>query len=164
MPKTEVLLASGQEYCLQVGKKGDRKVLLKMMQHAYQEQRPDASLEAIAETMEQLWSEHTPFWLVLEPHPQATADPLALGCLWIGAVLDPITGDRCPHVFLLYVDPQYRRRGLGRALMQHGETWAIAQGFRQLGLHVFVENVPAQSLYQDLGYGPQSVILQKTLR
>ena len=169
MGRMERLLVSGVEYPLKTGTKSDCKILLGFMQRAYQELCPDAELTYLAETVRQLWSEQTPFWLV-ETCPGKSvgcdifvSEPLWAGCVWIGNAIDPMTGDRSPHILLLYIDPGYRRRGLGRALMQHIETWATAQGYQQLGLYVFTENTPALTLYKTLGYSPQSIFLQKKL-
>jgi ribosomal protein S18 acetylase RimI-like enzyme len=167
-----VTLPSGASYQLRVGTKADRRTLLGLMQRAYQELCPDVELTYLAETVRQLWSEQTPFWLVEEYSEASQSLRSSLGkssasacsgCVWLGHAIDPRTGDRSPHILLLYVDPCHRRRGLGTALMQHVETWAIAQGHRTLGLYVFAENMPAIALYRTLGYSPQSIFLQKKL-
>jgi ribosomal protein S18 acetylase RimI-like enzyme len=160
MGRTDALpLVSGLPYRLKRGKTSDLKTLLNFMQRAYQELSPDTELSYLAETVQQLWSEQAPFWLV-EEFPEQ--DEFS-GCVWLGTAIDPMTGDRVPHIFLLYIDPRHRRRGLGSALMHHAETWAISQGHDQLGLHVFTENTPALALYKALGYSPQSIFLQKQL-
>jgi ribosomal protein S18 acetylase RimI-like enzyme len=168
MSRMDRLSVSGFEYRLKTGTKSDRKTLLGFMQRAYQELCPNTELSYLAETVRQLWSEQTPFWMVEDGSAKAElsdkfSEPVWTGCVWLGNVIDPMTGDRFPHILLLYVDPYHRRRGLGSALMQHVESWAIAQGHQQLGLHVFAENIPALALYKSLGYGPQSIFLQKKL-
>ncbi|HBY78411.1 MAG TPA: GNAT family N-acetyltransferase, partial [Cyanobacteria bacterium UBA11148] len=67
------------------------------------------------------------------------------------------------HVFLLYVMPDYRRQGIGSALMRYAENWARARGDRQIGLQVFQANQPALDLYQHLGYQVQSFWMVKPL-
>ncbi len=163
MSRTDRLLVSGFEYQLRMGAKSDHKTLLGFMQRAYQELCPQTELTYLAETVRQLWSEQTPFWFAEDSFAKDESLDKSAGCVWLGTVIDPMTGERSPHVFLLYVDPLHRRRGLGRALMQHVEAWAIAQGHQRLGLYVFAENTPAISLYQTLGYSPQSIFLQKKL-
>lgn len=147
-----------QGYRLKVGKWSNRRTLLNFMQRAYQELCPSASLTHFSETIDELWSEQTHLWLA-----EKAEFPEAVGCLWIGSAVDPLSGREYPHIFLLYVVPDCRRQGLGTALMQHAESWAAQQGYRQLGLNVFVENTPALSLYKRLGYRSQSLILQKDL-
>lgn len=163
MSRTDKLAVSGFEYQLKSGTKSDRKALLGFVQRAYQELCPQTDLTYLAETVRQLWSEQTPFWLVEESAAKGEASGHFSGCVWLGNVVDPMTGERSPHILLLYVDPMHRRRGLGSALMRHVETWAIAQGHQQMGLYVFTENTPAIELYQTLGYSPQSIFLQKKL-
>lgn len=52
----------------------------------------------------------------------------------------------------LMVAEDYRRRGIGRALMQAAETWAREVGVRKIELHVFPYNTAAVALYESLGY------------
>ncbi len=46
----------------------------------------------------------------------------------------------------------YRRRGIGRALMESAEAWARSVGVRKIELHVFPHNEAALTLYERLGY------------
>lgn len=52
----------------------------------------------------------------------------------------------------LMVAQGHRRRGIGRALMEAGESWARAVGVRKIELHVFPHNEAALALYEQLGY------------
>ncbi len=52
----------------------------------------------------------------------------------------------------LMVAEGYRRRGIGRALMEAAETWARDVGVRKVELHVFPYNEGALALYDQLGY------------
>ncbi|WP_404790834.1 GNAT family N-acetyltransferase [Altericista sp. CCNU0014] len=151
----------GQPYRLRVGQRSDGKLLLEFMDRAYRELRPGAELSHLAETVRQLWSDGTRLWFVESALPESLGQ--SLGCLWLGQAVDQVSGDRYTHVFLLYVNPVHRRRGLGAALMKRAEAWAIQQNNSQLGLYVFVDNLPAQTLYRRLGYSPQATFLQKRL-
>jgi ribosomal protein S18 acetylase RimI-like enzyme len=91
----------------------------------------------------------------------STSSPVA--CLWVGNAIDQVSGDRHAHIFLLYVVPEHRRQGIGKALMQYVEKWAIARGDRQIGLQVFQSNQPALNLYNQLGYQTQSLWMLKEL-
>jgi len=57
------------------------------------------------------------------------------------------------HIVSLCVDPGYRRRGIGRALMEEVER-RLRRLFevKMLRLEVRVSNKPAINLYQSLGY------------
>jgi putative acetyltransferase len=52
----------------------------------------------------------------------------------------------------LMVARDYRRRGVGNALMEGAEEWARSVGIRKLELHVFPHNEAAIALYEGLGY------------
>jgi RimJ/RimL family protein N-acetyltransferase len=52
----------------------------------------------------------------------------------------------------LMVAREFRRRGVGTALMEEAERWARDLGVRKLELHVFPHNDAAIALYKGLGY------------
>ena len=81
----------------------------------------------------------------------------------MGNAIDQVSGDRHPHIFLLYVIPEYRQQGIGTALMQYLEDWATKRGDHQIGLQVFLSNTPALNLYHQLGYQEQSLWMVKSL-
>lgn len=66
-------------------------------------------------------------------------------CIWM-AVLDEI------HILNLAVDPKFQRQGLARqlfaALLEQGEK----NGARNVFLEVRASNLPAQNLYESLGF------------
>ncbi len=133
------------------------------MQRTYCELFPGEGFDHLAYTVEQYFSGDTPLWWV-RSHTDANLripDPVA--CLWMGSAVDQVRGDRHAHIFLLYVSPEHRRRGIGTALMRQAEDWARLRGDRQMGLHVFCQNQPAQRLYESLGFVPQSIWMVKLL-
>jgi putative acetyltransferase len=52
----------------------------------------------------------------------------------------------------LMVDAGYRRRGIGRALLEEAVQWARESGVQKLELHVFPWNEPAIRLYEQFGF------------
>jgi L-phenylalanine/L-methionine N-acetyltransferase len=52
----------------------------------------------------------------------------------------------------LMVAAKYRRRGIGRALLEQAVRWAQESGVRKLELHVFTWNEPAVALYESFGF------------
>ena len=46
----------------------------------------------------------------------------------------------------------YRRRGIGRALLEAGIAWAKGIGITRLELAVFADNAPAIALYEAMGF------------
>lgn len=143
-------------YCIRLGHRRERGILRHFFRIAYQEQTPGAPSRHLTDTFDQLWSAETPFWF-------ATLEDEPLGCVWMGRVLDQRNAERYTHLFLLYVNADYRRQGLGTALMAQAETWAQQQGDRTIGLHVFTDNAPALTLYAQRGYLPQATFLQRQL-
>jgi ribosomal protein S18 acetylase RimI-like enzyme len=155
------------------------------MQLTYQEMFPDQDFSHLAQTVEQYFSSQTPLWWV-EEHGEmgrlgdgekndggmgrlgdgedfTTPPNHPIACLWMGNAIDQVTGDRHAHIFLLYVEPKHRRRGIATALMRYAEDWAKNRGDRQMGLQVFQSNQAALNLYSGLGYQTQSLWLKKLL-
>jgi ribosomal protein S18 acetylase RimI-like enzyme len=64
----------------------------------------------------------------------------------------------------LYVQEAYRRRGVGRKLMELAEQHARKRGACQTTLLVNRHNEPAQALYRHLGYRPKGdLVMVKSL-
>lgn len=149
-------------YYLRVGSGLDRALLVKFMQRTYQDLAPEQDFSHLARTVEQYFSQETPLWWV-DLGEQAELLPPTVACLWVGNAVDQLHGDRHAHIFLLYVMPQHRRRGIGTALMRYVENWAVARGDRQIGLQVFQSNQSAINLYNQLGYQNQFLWMVKSL-
>ena len=69
---------------------------------------------------------------------------LAMACAWV--VLDEL------QITVLAVDPEQRRRGLGRAVLQKLLVDASNAGVRQAILDVAEDNLAANSLYSSFGF------------
>lgn len=160
-------------YHLRLGSGLDRARLVQFMQRTYQEMKATDSYAHLAQTVDQYLSCETPLWWVataFETHSETLPDPgvnrssQSIACLWLGTAIDQVYGDRYAHIFLLYVLPEHRRRGIGKALMLQAEAWAVERGDRQIGLQVFQSNQAALNLYGNLGFEAQSVWMVKLLR
>ncbi|MEH2096977.1 GNAT family N-acetyltransferase [Nostoc sp.] len=166
----------------------ERSLLLKFMQRTYQDLFPNKDFSHLEQTVKQYFSSDTPLWWVEEEGEQGeqgeqgdkgtrgqgdkgnnyTQFPIPnsqfpIACLWVGNAIDQVQGNRHAHIFILYVVPEHRRRGIGTALMRYVENWAIQRGDRQIGLQVFQSNKPALNLYNQLGYQTQSLWMVKFL-
>ena len=64
----------------------------------------------------------------------------------------------------LYVEPAFRRRGLGRALIAYAEQLARARGATELLIMTGVGNMAAQALYRAVGYDTYAVALNRKVR
>ncbi|MEL6937985.1 MAG: GNAT family N-acetyltransferase [Cyanobacteria bacterium J06598_1] len=151
-------------YRLQKGSSRDRARLLKFMRRAYDDLGATETGIHLDNTVSRHFSSQSNLWWLIGPQ---SAPPLAalpglqtyhepMGCLWIGESVDQRNGQKQAYVFLLYVDKSHRRRGLGTWLMQHAQQWAKQQGYSQISLQVFEDNISALNLYQNLGYTPQA--------
>lgn len=143
----------------------EQATLVQFLQLSYQELFPEQTDYAhLGATVKQYFSISTPLWWVdVDREITDYLSPPPVACLWLGNAVDQLKGDRHAHIFLLYVLPEYRRQGIGSALMRYAEDWARARGDRQIGLQVFQFNQPALSLYQQLGYETQSFWMIKAL-
>ena len=101
--------------------------------------------------------------LVDKPPAKTLEDKFLIG-LWeadqkLIAVLDIVRdypASREWFVGLLLIDPKYRRHGLGRAIYQACEGWAMQQGAQHIGLGVIEQNEHAYLFWQQLGFMEQS--------
>ena len=66
-----------------------------------------------------------------------------------------LAAERFGELKRLYVSPEQRQRGIGRALMERAESEARARGYEALVLTTSADLMPlAQRLYDELGYRP----------
>jgi GNAT superfamily N-acetyltransferase len=74
-----------------------------------------------------------------------------------GVVISPWPGNpgsllaRRAMILNMYVEREYRRQGIARALMETMIAWCKAEGFSSVGLHASDEGRP---LYESLGFKP----------
>ena len=66
-------------------------------------------------------------------------------------------------VSVLSVLPPYRRRGIGRRLLSHAESFAPGFGATELRIGVLSGNTPARQLYLSSGFRPHLETLAKNL-
>jgi ribosomal protein S18 acetylase RimI-like enzyme len=60
-------------------------------------------------------------------------------------------GDQAEMV-AVWVDPAFRRLGIGRALIDYAVAWAVSQGVTTLKVGVFDDNLGARALYAAAGF------------
>ena len=63
----------------------------------------------------------------------------------------------------LYVVPQARGKGLGRALIEGCEAWARGRGHKLLTVGVLTKNPSAIRAYEGAGYAPYWVTMRRYL-
>ena len=76
-----------------------------------------------------------------------------------------IEGAQRRHGFLaeIYVVPESRGTGIGRALIEGCEDWSRSLGHKALTINVLSNNHRAIRAYEGLGYAPYTVTLRKYL-
>lgn len=89
--------------------------------------------------------------------------PQPIAGLWLGNAIDQVTGDRHSHIFMLYVEPAHRRRGIATALMEQAQQWGKQRGDRLIALQVFTHNQGAMKLYEKFGFTSHALVMQKRL-
>ena len=70
-------------------------------------------------------------------------------------------GERTGLFATTYVEPEWRRRGVGRALLQRGEAWLVAHDPSWLATHTSATNRPLIELFERQGY---EIVLEDTER
>jgi ribosomal protein S18 acetylase RimI-like enzyme len=143
------------EYRTRLGNGGDRPILIHFLQRTYREFFPEqGNLSHLADTVKQYFSADTPLWIV-------EGEGKTIACLWMGNAVDQVTGERYGHIFLVYVDPDHRRRGIATELIARARQWATDRGQKQIGLQVFLVNENALSLYRNLGFQARSLMMTR---
>ena len=89
----------------------------------------------------------------------ATVDGTEAGLLWIG----PFADGPDWWVWDIEVHADFRRQGIGRAMMVRAEAIARESGAASLGLNVFAYNDGARRLYQSLGFEETAINMKKIL-
>ena len=69
---------------------------------------------------------------------------------------------RILHISSLYVTPEHRRKGVGRAILKGILDWGHNQGCSGVELNVLVGN-PARNLYRNLGFSEFEVKMVRDL-
>jgi GNAT superfamily N-acetyltransferase len=66
----------------------------------------------------------------------------------------PMTSQPTPYAEVsdLFVQPAYRKQGIGRALMAAAREWAVTKDAHGMMLVTGYKNYPAQALYESMGF------------
>jgi GNAT superfamily N-acetyltransferase len=86
-------------------------------------------------------------WLALDPSGRVAGGGGVLLCPW-----PPGPGYPCTQravILNVYTEPEFRRRGIARRIMQTSLAWVKGQGFSAVNLHASKEGRP---LYEKLGF------------
>ncbi|MEU4741630.1 GNAT family N-acetyltransferase [Actinosynnema sp. NPDC023658] len=67
------------------------------------------------------------------------------------------------YLYSMWVKPEFRRQGVGEALVADVVAWAREEGWARVQLRVFRGNEPARRLYVRLGFAGDGEIMDKVL-
>jgi ribosomal protein S18 acetylase RimI-like enzyme len=76
----------------------------------------------------------------------------ALGFVQLYPSFDSVTMRRVWILYDLFVVPATRKRGVARSLMERARQFAVETNAKGLILETAVDNIPAQKLYEKLGW------------
>src|SRR5690606_23332178 len=75
----------------------------------------------------------------------------------VGSAMAGYDGHR-GWIYYLGVDPDYRRKGIARALVERSEQALLAVGCPKVNLQIRRDNLAAVAFYEQLGYGEDLVV------
>jgi GNAT superfamily N-acetyltransferase len=82
----------------------------------------------------------------------AEQDGRVLGWICVGTSRDSDAEATTAELRAMYIEPGSWRRGLGRALWAHAETFLRAKGYSRVTLWVFQDNARALAFYRHVGF------------
>ena len=88
-------------------------------------------------------------------------DDVAVGMLWFAD--KDWGGTRCAYVYDIIVYEDHRRKGYGSQAFELMEDKVRELGLNSIRLHVFGHNHGAITMYQNLGYEPTNIHMEKKL-
>lgn len=68
------------------------------------------------------------------------------------------------HLGFMFVEPEYRGRGVNQAILEHLRVWAHRKGLWEFRLTVYPENVPAVRAYEKAGFAPHLLEMRMSMR
>ena len=68
------------------------------------------------------------------------------------SVVDGCLSSPVGYIEAWYVDPDMRKTGYGRRLLDRAEKWALAQGYTEMGSDALLENDVSHAAHRKCGY------------
>jgi aminoglycoside 6'-N-acetyltransferase I len=78
--------------------------------------------------------------------------PIGFVELFIRPYAEDCLTDRVAYLEGWYVEPEYRRQGVGRALVEASEQWGRAEGCTEFGSDALIENDVSAAAHAALGF------------
>ncbi len=86
-----------------------------------------------------------------------------IGVAWVKEEVDTVNYDVYAYLYDLEVRREFRRMGVGRALLDRVIEYCRRNGYRRLGLRVELRNAPALRLYSRAGFRPVALLMELRL-
>ncbi len=138
------------------GAKQDRVQLERSLALAYGFEQTSPPPKHLADMVENFFDAHrTPLFFV-------TDQDQPVGCLWMGRATDQRSGTAQAYIFLVAVDPEHQRQGIGTYLLSKAQEQTQQWGLSELVLQVYPDNQSALKLYEKLGFVVKSQLLAWT--
>lgn len=99
-----------------------------------------------------------------EGHVAEDPSGALLGYILLGEHGAFLTSEAHGFVYDIWVSPERRGQGVGKALLAWAESWAKSRGYRKLKLEVAETNDRARHLYEELGFRSERRYMGKPLR
>lgn len=122
-------------------------------------------LEPLTKMAHDLWPEHTYEELYKEMEEFLRTDQYKFllhiengvpnGFIQLSLRTDYVEGaETSPTGYIegIYVKPEYRRKGIARKLVAEGEKWFKAQGCRQVGSDIYIDNQTSYEFHTGIGF------------
>ena len=91
-------------------------------------------------------------WFDAEGFFIATINKKIVGFCWTKIHHDFVNQDPIGEIYVVGVDPDNKKNGLGKALTITGLNHLVAKNLKQAMLYVDADNGPALAMYQGLGF------------
>lgn len=89
-------------------------------------------------------------------------DNCIVGFIWLSVEIN--SGVKSAFIYDIEIFEGYRRQGYAKLALSSVEEFVKELGIDKIGLHVFRQNISAQSLYEAAGYSVASSNMVKSLR
>jgi len=83
-----------------------------------------------------------------------------LGHVWVCLKVDTV--DFVPSAYIYDIETLFPGMGIGTALLEKAEEWAVEKGARKVSLRAELDN-PAVEWYRRMGYRERAVVMEKRL-
>ncbi|RFB10186.1 GNAT family N-acetyltransferase [Bacillus sp. HNG] len=85
-----------------------------------------------------------------------------LGWIGVGSSVDVNTDEMVGIIPEIYVLPEYRNKGIAKALCNEAFTYLKSEGLNKVQLNVFSGNY-AKRIYEDLGFKEVSTVMERKI-